>query len=374
MNPNNVSIQKEQANQIVQKHFLERGLAVHEVYEIDSHRFSYTARSKSFALDLTSPNSNGSSTYATHSCFLTIAIPEDATITSTKHYHTNPLPVIHQLINKIRTQTEIPILDSTLDTTQSVIPYDFLLSPPTSVPFSRMVPLSEVRGSGNLTEKDIVQVELLLGKLLGQLHSGVQNDWYGLPSTEEPKDPSYSWQETFTLILEELLEDSEKSGDFEFIPFPELRAHLSRAIGSFLFDDVEVPSLVWFTGSEDDIYLTLPSTTPSSTPDGSSTHPPMIAAILPNVAHALWGDPLLESIFLPPHPSDPLKDGYKFGGGSPLLLFERQKTKRIWYTIFLTLLVVRERRGMAVTVQSKKEWAIATLKQCVQDLKDAPTY
>jgi hypothetical protein len=39
------------------------------------------------------------------------------------------------------------------------------------------------------------------------------------------------------------------------LPYEEIRQYLLRAVGVFLLDDVDVPPLVWFTASEDDIYV-----------------------------------------------------------------------------------------------------------------------
>jgi len=248
---------------------------------------------------------------------------------------------------------------------------------------TKIVSLSKARKSGALSHTDNLKIDLLLGKFFGQLHSGVQNDWYGLPllDGEQPRDPSYSWQETFTSLLEGLLAQIQAhSQEYECeLPYEEIRLCLSRAIGSFLFDDVEVPSLVWFTGSEDDVYITLPS-------DESSGRG-AFAAVLPNVAHALWGDPLLECFMMESGsvdgewPSVAFMEGYVGGGGAPLTVFPRQKTKRMWYTFFLALVVLTKygvpKMGGGdeeTFVREKRKWARDTLRTCVEDLKNAPCY
>jgi len=81
-------------------------------------------------------------------------------------------------------------------------------------------------------------------------------------------------------------------------------------------------------------------------------------------------------------PSAAFMEGYKDGGGPPLLVFPRQRTKRIWYTVFLALVVltkygpeseegVVEEEGW---VREKRAWARETLMSCVEKLKDAPCY
>jgi hypothetical protein len=145
------------------------------------------------------------------------------------------------------------------------------------------------------------------------------------------------------------------------IPFEEIRRYLSRAIGFFLFDDVDVPSLIGFTLSNEDVLISLPSVSASDEPHIVS---------LPMPTHALWADPMLETFFLPPGPSRALLEAYTNGGG-PLIIFPRQRTKRIWYTLFLAGVVLvkgsREDTG-------KVKWATDLIRECVVKLKDAPCY
>lgn len=301
---------------------------------------------------------------STHTCYLTVS----STSESIPAYHPNSLQVSAQLITLIKQQTPIPIAQPILDTSLSLISHPYLLTPPQPLQSGSIIPLSIARSQNLLTPSQEAFIDLSLGMLLGRLHSGVQNDWFGRAATSPPQDPSYSWQETFVGLLEPLIERAQETNVDIGISYEDLRRCLSRAIAFFLFDDVEVPSLIWFTGSEDDIYIIRPS---------DSTSPSVqIAAILPNLAHALWGDPLLETLFLPPAPSEAIKEGYVGGGGAPLLVFGRQKTKRLWYTVFLALVVLVEREGELQTdaLQSKRVWALETLKRCTGVLPDAPTF
>jgi len=301
-------------------------------------------------------------------------------VAATGTYHSNSLPLIAQLLTLIRTQTDIPISESTLDTSLELIPYHYLLSAMCPVTSSDMISLSEARRSGALTTVDNLMIDLLLGKLLGQLHSEVQNYWYGLPllDGQEPSDVLRTWEETFTSLLDDLLAQVE-SHETEYncrLPYEDIRLYLSRAIGASLFEDVDEASLVWFTGSEDDIYI-------ATSPDGPAG-PGRIAAILPNVAHAFWGDPLLECFMMGTEsgkedgPSPAFMEGYIGGGGKQLIVFPRQRTKRLWYTFFLAL-VVLTKYGVPTLhgdeeriVKEKRTWAQQTLMKCVDDLKDAP--
>jgi hypothetical protein len=94
--------------------------------------------------------------------------------------------------------------------------------------------------------------------------------------------------------------------------------------------------------------------------------------VLPSVAHALWGDPLLESFFLPPGPSKALVEAYTASGGEQLLVFPRQKTKRLWYSVFLALVVLREHGWRHAS--EKVQEVVNLLQKSVAALEHVPCY
>ncbi|KAJ3802094.1 hypothetical protein GGU11DRAFT_766733 [Lentinula aff. detonsa] len=357
-----MTITLEEAQKVITNSFSESNhlhvCGFSEVQDKDS--YSRTRNNTTYILDL----ALSADSAPTHTSFITISATAEEPASA---YHANSLRIFSQLITMIHKQTSIPIPEPMLDTTLDVISYPYLLTPPQPLQSSSIIPLSAARAQNLLTETQEAFIDLTLGQLLGQLHSGVQNDWFGRPSISQPSEPSYSWQETFTALLEPLIEHAREAGIDLGVSYPDIRTYLSRAIAFFLFDDVEVPSLIWFTGSDDDIYITRPNDTSPSV---------QIAAIVPTLAHSLWGDPLLESFFLPPAPSTAVKEGYVGGGGNPLLVFGRQKTKRLWYTVFLALVVLVEREGLQATDSDfgKRLWALNTLERCFQALKDAPCY
>ncbi|KAG7440445.1 uncharacterized protein BT62DRAFT_1012663 [Guyanagaster necrorhizus] len=343
------SLSLEDAQKLISAHGFDASHStVVEITEVVNDAFSYTRDRKTYVVDLSASKELA----PTHSCFISVSLPSSPPDTPDP-YHPNSLQVIGKLISLIHRHTAIPIADPSLDTSRELW---YLITPIHPLPSSAIITLSHARNKGLLTAQQLVLLDLTLGKFLGQLHSGVMNEWFGLPLLGEPPDPSYSWQETFTSVLEALLAEAE-SKSYE-LPFEDIRRYLSRAIAFFLFDDVQVPSLVWFTGSDDDIYISLDGT-------GAS-----IAAILPNVAHAIWGDPLLESFFMSGM-NEALLEGYKDGGGETLVVFSRQKTKRLWYTLFLALVVLTERNG---TAGPREQWAKETIMQCADSLKDAPCH
>jgi hypothetical protein len=305
---------------------------------------------------------------------MTTSAVNDSESSDLETYPFNTIQLIYQILGRIRDRTDIPMHDSILDTSLDLVHFHYILSPTCPFSSSDIVSLSTARQSGLLSPADTILIDLQIGKYLGQLHSNVQNDWFGLPQLETPGDDpsSYSWQDTFTLLFETLL--SELEAATVRLPYEEIRLYFCRAIGSFLFDDVEVPSLIWFTGSDHDVYVSLPAD-PAAGIRG-------VVVILPNFAHALWGDPLLEAFFLPPNPSTVMLEGYLQSGGGPLTILLRHKTKRAWYTLFLALVVLKQR---AYTINNigdhdqrseevNQAWVTETIIKSIEFLKNAPTY
>lgn len=388
-----------------------------------------------------------SSTTTQHTgCFLTLSSPEGEVDVMNPKKPTlesesdgpsvlcvvNSLSTVYSLSKLIQDNTDMPVPGYTLDTSLSIVPYHYLLSSLISIPQDRvLLSLSDARRRNLLSPTQDARIDLRLGQYLGQLHTNVQNDWYGVPEppghASEPApapnglklpsfltvassppggDAAYSWQETFVTLFESILnrveerlrkeknpasdglvangdgiaklqlEDEVDEGKERMLPSQDIHRYLARAISFYLFDDVEVPSLVTLTGSTDDVFITL-CTSSQKQRDLDGLPPsipplpdPEIACILPSLAHALWGDPLIEAMFTPPGPSEAVLEGYAGGGGGPLIVFRRQKTKRLWYTLFSTLLILAE--GMSLDEEGRKAWE--TVEICAKALKDAPCY
>ena len=306
--------------------------------------------------------------------------------------HTS-LAIYQSLLKLVSQNSSVPqptplYLSETLD----IIPDHYLIlsSPPG-------IPLSELRTNGKLSERDNALIDLQIGRWMRELHDRVQSDWFGLPKLPSSapavpsflpgipgfsslgfgqqgaveEEPSYSWQETFTSLLESMLHSAEALDLAPGVSYHGLRKSLGRAIGSFLFDDCEVPSLISFLGDEGSVFVDIPA-------EGGE---PRITSLLPPT-YALYGDPLLETFFLASGPDDAalsgapsqaLLEGY---GGNPIV-FRRQRTKRTWYDVFLALAVLLAARDAAVDdpeKQKRVDWAQQRVRECVDILKDAPCY
>ncbi|KAJ7489377.1 hypothetical protein FB451DRAFT_1167056 [Mycena latifolia] len=371
--PSPPTITISQAQAVVDKEFTDPSATIVNFTRV-AHGFSYTPRMSTYLLDL----ALGSSAEATHSSFLVVSTEaEDALEEGT--WHPNALELFPALIGAIRTNTSIPVHAPTLDTSRVLMPYAWLLTPAHAVTSARLMSLAQARTA--LTAHQRAMVDVQLGTYLGELHARAQNDWFGLPSPSTsptpPSDAAYDWQETFTPLLEDLLSSVPAA-----LPYlPTLRPALARAIASFLFADVDVPSLIWFTGSADDVFLAFSEEGVFSA-----------FAILPAVGHALWGDPLMEAFFVGAGsssssssggegergPSAAFWEAYRLArsaadpAAGDILAFPRQRTKRLWYDVFLALVVLRERRHLPD--DEKIRWAQKTLGRSAEALRDAPCY
>lgn len=376
------------------------------------HCISYTASSKIYYVTLSGSDK----------CYLILASPlalEDQDPKPATPSIT--LPALSILLSKILDNTTVPVpRPITHDASGGGGRWDFgwllLVVPGSTRTHPSASSLASLRST--LSPSQLARLELRLGTYLRALH-GITNEWFGLPidtpAPEPPAAPSlsslfavsqggedgegengedmtrYSWQDTFVLQLEELLDEVYDNAGASGVPGPEinveeLRRYLSRAIGSFLFEDVEMPRLIWVTGSEEDIIVSL---APESLKEGQGATGSRgeaeadIAYILPTFGHALWGDPLMEAWFLPPSASKAINAGYFGNEEGTLIVFPRHKTKRVWYTVYLALIVVvedRRSRGKGevekekVASREKVQWAREVLPQCVGILKDAPCY
>ncbi|KAH8825376.1 hypothetical protein DL96DRAFT_1817902 [Flagelloscypha sp. PMI_526] len=338
------------AQAVISKHFPTESSDQYTVLNIlaiqHTEGYSSIPTLKSYLLDLKKSNDS-------YLSFLTISTSSHP---SSQH---NSLATIASLIDLIRQRTPIPLTPPLVDFTLSVLPHEFLVSTPAgpTSSVSQLIPLPLAKSKLHLSDQEAAAVDLKIGQLLGQLHKLVQNDWFGRPSIVPPSEPSYSWQESFTVLFDEALGRAlEHHPSSNVIPVEDINKAMARAIGYFLFDDVAVPSLVWFTGSATDVYLVLNSLT-----DGTQSLD--LAAIVPSLGHAVWGDPLLETFFMDSASSKAILEGCD----EELLIFPRQSTKRIWYSLYLALVMLVER-------EDKKAWAEKMIEKCVKDLKDAPCW
>ncbi|EGN94412.1 hypothetical protein SERLA73DRAFT_77810 [Serpula lacrymans var. lacrymans S7.3] len=435
-----ITLTLDQAQRIVTVHVFPAA-SISSFAEVSNDSYSYTTSTKAYFIQIKPESISASESQSPlpTSYILLISRPPAQTSPSSPDPSLSlPLATIHKLLTSISTSTSIRLpsiraIDTSL--TDKEIPYHWLLL---DVPALPPQPSSA---------DYYALIDVQLGIYLKELH-GVQNEYFGVPdspysSTDTSTTPSfsipgftgaegadgfnfdedltqYSWQDTFTLLLDTLLDElstSSQSDITKYVPdiqahIPAIRAHLARAMGSFLFDDVEMPSLLWVTGAEEDVFVVVPRAMmdqlqPEFDELSSSSHfDPSVAYILPTFTHALWGDPLLEALFMPPRPSWPFAQGYTRESinvndeltnlaatvsedsslgvvDNPLIVFPRQRTKRIWYTLYLALLVLyehtREDAGQGelaseCSCHTKLAWASDTVPRCVEALKEAPCY
>jgi hypothetical protein len=228
-----------------------------------------------------------------------------------------------------------------------------LPTPPLS-PSAQLKPLAAVRDA--LPQEKAAALDLRFGLALRTLHN-LQSEWCGPPLLES--EGLFSWQETFVCLIDEALCAAEEAGIIASAEdIAVLRGYLARAIGAFLFDDVEVPSLVALTTSSESVFVT------------DTNGEPQLALLLPSFAHLLYGDPLLERAFSPSEaPSRALLEGY---GSPPPIVFARQRTKRMWYDLYLGLVALLGAKR--VGHDQNVDWATRLVEQSRVLIKDAPCY
>ncbi|KAL5521103.1 hypothetical protein ACEPAG_9025 [Sanghuangporus baumii] len=329
------------------------------------------------------------------------------------------LDTIEALHKTIRTHTSIP-LPALLkrDDTTTIIAHPYsLYSYPSGVPlgdfYFESPPSSNTKPHSDRDPDKalfLLKAELKLGSLIKTLHEHVQNDWFGLPGedAENKKEwgECYSWQEGFTILLENALEEaegllkasSESEGggeDEDEIPTKDIHRLLSRAIGSFLFDDAEVPSLIFHPSTSVSEWLSRIFVC------NTNAEEPEIAGLLVWES-CIWGDPLLEGCFASSINSSnkPKREGeeregergklewpskaFLEGYGSTPIVLPRHRTKRLWYDLFaalraLAVFLVEDSDGDAENDNDgKKRGAVKErvegIKEIVRQLENAPCY
>ncbi|OJA15503.1 hypothetical protein AZE42_08253 [Rhizopogon vesiculosus] len=351
-------VTRQQAQVIITQY--EGGNAVIEQFhEICNDGFSCTSSIKLYKFDIVLRNAS----------YLLVAAPQTANSNPDSVRRPHPLTTIRDLLSNIRNNTNLPIPELRgFDDSLAIYSFHYILL---RLPSQNAQSLSSLRSIGALTPHQNALLDLKLGTFLHSLHS-LQNDWFGVPGTQPDEDVCYSWQDTFMLLLDELLCELESTGEIQRSLVEDIRRYLSRAIGSFLFEDAEVPTLVWLTGSAEDVYIKV--TEPCGLNEEAGVE---IAYVLPTFNRVVWGDPMLEAFFMPPGPSKALEEGYLEGGGS-LIVFARQRTKRMWYTLFLALVVLaeagrdKENEKVDDRIHQKVQWARELVPKCTEALKNAP--
>lgn len=216
------------------------------------------------------------------------------------------------------------------------------------------VPLSDPRFSSDSCSS--VNIRHEVGAHLRLLHE-VQNDWFGLPSDPGEWSECYSWSECFTLLMENALDaasaiflSSPGSGPSGNKILTEddirnLRQHLSRAIAFYIFDGVEVPSLIWCPSLDWERFVIVKG----DRLDDETNFTGLRVSSFTGWEGAIWGDPLMEGAFA--NPSAELMESY----GTELITLYRHKAKRLWYTIYATIVTMTNLKRNGGVVEGKPD-------------------
>jgi hypothetical protein len=243
-------------------------------------------------------------------------------------------------------------------------------SPSALLPYAYLLlacpPGTPLRTTGSLTPAQRAQLDAQAGAFLRRLHA-VDHDWYGRADAPAAAR-ALSWQDAFVLLLEEALEALAPETSLDVT---RARRLLGRAIGAYLFDDVDVPALVALAGA--------PASFLVGDGDGddeggaSSGAPRVVCALATGLARALWGEPLFEQMLA--RPSEALLRGY-LDGRQGLMQFARQRTKMRWYRVYHAVLGLVEARRAGVGADLVEEVAEAReeVERLLEEIESSPCY
>jgi hypothetical protein len=186
-----------------------------------------------------------------------------------------------------------------------------------------------------------------------------------------------SWQDAFLLMLEEALDGAFPAGTTDANAAADaaraaaVRALLVRALGAFVFEDVEWPHLAaCVPDASTDVLLT-------SAPDDPAGALEIACALPVGLPRARWGDPLLDRALRgPPAPSGAFLAGYT-GADDTLVPRARERAKALWYRVLDAAVVLADARAAGAESADgghEAERARREIDECVARLREIPVY
>jgi hypothetical protein len=227
----------------------------------------------------------------------------------------------------------------------------------------------------NLAPAQHAALDLRRGAFYAALHA-VDNDYYGRHDTEE-MERLLSWQDAFLLMLEEALEEAfpaattDANAAADAARAAAVRALLVRALGAFVFEDVEWPHLAaCVPDASADVLL-------ASAPDDPAGALEIACALPLGLSCARWGDPLLERALRgPPAPSAAFHAGYTGADEAPVPR-ARERAKALWYRVLdaaVVLAYTRAAGAESADGMREAELARGEIDECVARLREIPVY
>lgn len=225
------------------------------------------------------------------------------------------------------------------DFSRTLIPHDYYF-----MEFVDGVPLSKIRDQ--LSDEQFCEVEHQLGQITAKINS-ISHSTFGYFGQSQQ---FHSWYDAFYWMCQLLFEDAKKYQIALPIEEPDfitqLEAH--RAI----FDEVIVPQLVHWDIWAGNIFIRLVD------------DKPRIVGII-DFERALWGDPLMEFYAFQFSNLSAYVDGY----GHNILATRNQRLRRMFYNIYLGLILIIEDGPRQYDDKGTIQWGTDLLNRNVAMLK-----
>jgi aminoglycoside phosphotransferase (APT) family kinase protein len=269
-------------------------------------------------------------------CVIKAAPPADVKV---MRYEKDILRAEVESMRLVRAQTSVPIPDIlAYDPSRSLLPSEYFL-----MTYLPGVSFHHLRRDLSAEQQALVQHEM--GRLTRAI-SKITGPAFGLWSQPEPVD--VPWRACFLNMVENVLLDGEESGVELPLPYAEIRRRI--AANSAVFDEVTTPRLVHW-----DLW------------DGNIFVDPVTAKItgLIDFERVLWGDPLIEGIFIDLNPDSQAVQGF----GGDVLSSPNQQTRRRLYNTYLYLIMVIECAYRHYETNDQENWVRPQLAEILDSLQ-----
>jgi aminoglycoside phosphotransferase (APT) family kinase protein len=195
-----------------------------------------------------------------------------------------------------------------------------------------------------LSDDQRTQIRCEMGRItreIGQISGPAFGYW------AQPEAPGVSWRTCFTNMVEGVLRDGEAASVQLPLPYDEIRRRM--ALHSPALDEIITPRLVHW-----DLW------------DGNIFVDPLSGKItgLIDFERVLWGDPLIEAIFIDRNPDSQAIAGY----GENLLSSPAGQTRRLLYNAYLFLIMVIECYYRHYATNDQENWTRPQLIQVLEQL------
>jgi len=271
-------------------------------------------------------------------CVLKAAPPDSV---QTLRYEKDIIKTEVNVMQMVRAQTEVPCPQIyCYDTSRSLLASDFFV-----MEYLPGTPFHKLRRE--FKPEAQARIERGMGRLARQINK-ITGPAFGYFA--RPEQHGTSWRDCFGNMLRDLLLDGWEAGVSLPLPYDELFKRLEAHFDSL--DEVETPCLVHWDLWEGNIFVD-PRTR-------------KITGVI-DYERAMWGDPLIEFIFMNLDPSSTYMQGYR----TNLLATPVQRRRRQLYNAYLYLIMVIECTYRKYETPDQENWARPRLAETLKSLAEA---